>query len=109
MRKVVAVLAVAVAGSLFGQMKPQQENPIQITTGKQPLAKPEEPLESAKRIGREEAIEMVKSGKAIWLDVRPKEAFDAGHIKGAYNLPLSEVVTRLKELPPKKEIITYCA
>jgi 3-mercaptopyruvate sulfurtransferase SseA len=112
MRKLAVVLAaigIAGAGTMFGQMKPKEPNPIKITTGSQPLQQAEPPLESAKRIARDEAIKQVKSGKAIWLDVRPKDQFDAGHIKGAFNLPLGEVVTRLKELPPKKEIITYCA
>jgi 3-mercaptopyruvate sulfurtransferase SseA len=109
MRKFAVVLAIGIAGAAFGQMKPVTPNPIQITTGTQPLQQGEAPLESAKRIERNEAIKLVKSGKAIWLDVRGKEQFDAGHIKGAYNLPLTEVVARLKELPPKKQIITYCA
>jgi len=52
---------------------------------------------------------MVKEGKAIWIDVRPKTDYDIDHIKGAYNVPLTEVILRMKELPPKKFLITYCA
>ena len=108
MRKSAVVLAVAIAGAAFGQMKPAQQNPVQITSPTiQTQAEP--PLESAKRIGRDEAVKKVREGKAIWVDVRPKDQYDQSHIKGAYSIPLSEIITRLKELPPKKEIITYCA
>jgi Rhodanese-like domain len=113
MRKLAVVLAIGIAGAAFGQMKPAQPNPIQITAGtpQQATLTPQvEPsLDQAKRISREDAIKLVKEKKAIWVDVRPKEAFDSGHIKDAYNLPLGEIVTRFKELPPGKEIITYCA
>ena len=111
MRKLAAMLAIGIAGAAFGQFKPKEPNPIQITTTTNPqlMQKGEAPLESAKRIERAAAIKLVKSGKAIWVDVRPRDQFDLGHIKGAYSVPLTEVITRLKELPPNKEIITYCA
>ena len=38
-----------------------------------------------------------------------RDAYDAGHIKGAVSIPLSDLISRLKELPPKRMIITYCA
>jgi rhodanese-related sulfurtransferase len=52
---------------------------------------------------------MVKSGKAVWIDVRPKSDYDLGHIKGAINIPLSELSNRWGDLPIKKTLITYCA
>jgi len=70
---------------------------------------PEPTLESAKRIERDAAIKLVDEKKAVFVDVRPKEAYDAGHIKGSMNIPLSDLLTRMKELPTNKEIITYCA
>jgi len=109
MRKSAVVLAVAIAGAAFGQLKTPAQNPVKITTGPGIKTQAEPPLESAKRIERDEAIKKVKEGKAIWVDVRGKDQYDLGHIKGAVNIPLSELLTRLRELPPRKEIITYCA
>lgn len=84
-------------------------SPIKIEMAKpQPVAA-EAPLESARRIARGEAIKLVKANKAVWVDVRSKESYDAGHIKGALSVPLSELPSRLKALPKNKEIITYCA
>lgn len=109
MRKSAVVLAIAIAGAAFGQLKPAAQNPVQITPGSGVKMQAEQPLESAKRIERDEAIKLVKEGKAVWVDVRSKDSYDAGHIKGAISIPLSEIITRVSELPPKKEIITYCA
>ena len=112
MRKSAVVLAIAVAGAAFGQMKPATpapQNPVKITPGPGMKMQAEPPLESAKRIERDEAIKKVKEGKAVWVDVRGKDQYDQGHIKGAISIPLSEVITRLRDLPPHKEIITYCA
>ena len=111
MRKTAVLLATAIiAAAASAQMKTstQPQSPIQVT-GPKLQVQPEPPLESARRIDRETAIEMVKEGKAVWVDVRPKDAFDSGHIKGAINIPLSDILLRLKDIPPKKEIITYCA
>ncbi len=108
--------AVAIASMLFGsvasaQMKvpqaPQSGSPVVIQPALQTQTEPS--LESARRIPRAEAIKLVKEKKAIFVDVRPKESYDAGHIKGAISIPLSELIARLRELPPKKFIITYCA
>jgi 3-mercaptopyruvate sulfurtransferase SseA len=70
---------------------------------------PQTPLESARRITREEAIKLVDANKAVYVDVRAKVQYDQSHIKGAISIPLGEVVTRANELPPGKFIITYCA
>lgn len=112
MRKSAVVLAIAIAGAAFGQLKPAQPapaNPVQIQPGPGLKMQAEPPLESAKRIERDEAIKLVNQGKAVWVDVRSKDAYDQGHLRGALNIPLSELLTRVKELPPGKEIITYCA
>ena len=65
--------------------------------------------DSARRIDRDEAIKMVKSKKAVWIDVRPSDIYAQGHIAGAMNIPLSDLERRFKDLPPGKFYITYCA
>ena len=89
---------------------PSQPSPIKIEMANPaPQMSAEPSLESAKRISLENAVKLVKQRKAVWVDVRTKESFDAGHIKGALSIPLSELPGRLGELPRNKEIITYCA
>ena len=116
MRHLVAALAVvAVTGAASAQFKtppqgtpavPVTANPnVQIT----PVSPAEQSLESARRITREEAVKLVAEKKAIYVDVRGKDQYDSEHIKGAISIPLGDVVTRMKELPNKKLVITYCA
>ena len=85
---------------------PVSPNPnVQIT----PVNPTEHSLESARRIGRDEAIKMVKEKKAVYVDVRSKDQFDIEHIKGAINLPVTEIPARMKKLPKNKFLVTYCA
>jgi hypothetical protein len=87
-------------------------SPVQITPGS-----PNSPVvqssstktEEARRIKPEDAIKMVKEKKAVYVDVRSKESYDAEHIKGAISIPLSELQARFRDLPVGKFIITYCA
>jgi NADPH-dependent 2,4-dienoyl-CoA reductase/sulfur reductase-like enzyme/rhodanese-related sulfurtransferase len=48
------------------------------------------------------------STDALLLDVRESAEFDAGHIAGAINLPLSQLRRRYCELPRQREIWIYC-
>jgi predicted sulfurtransferase len=67
------------------------------------------PGDGIQRITPEEVREALKKGKAILIDVRNEASYKAGHIKGAHSIPLSELESRVKELPRKKMIITYCS
>jgi rhodanese-related sulfurtransferase/predicted transcriptional regulator len=59
-------------------------------------------------IGRDELIARMRAGEVVLVDVRPREEFDAGHIDGAWSIPLAELEQRLAELPPDSEIVAYC-
>jgi rhodanese-related sulfurtransferase len=44
----------------------------------------------------------------VVLDVRPAVEYEAGHIHGARSIPITELRTRLKDLPKSREIVAYC-
>lgn len=50
---------------------------------------------------------LVESGAFI-LDVREKEEFEAGHIRTAVNIPLSELRARLDEIPHDQPVYVHC-
>ncbi len=44
----------------------------------------------------------------VILDVRSDKEFQGGHLKNAVHIPISEIMTRHKELDSTKETIIYC-
>lgn len=59
-------------------------------------------------IPADELIERVKQDLVTVLDVRPKEEFEAGHVRGAINIPIEELEEHLKQFNPSQEIVAYC-
>jgi rhodanese-related sulfurtransferase/DNA-binding transcriptional ArsR family regulator len=59
-------------------------------------------------VPREELRRRVRAGRAVVIDVRPREEYRAGHIPGALSIPLEELDARLGELPARKEVVAYC-
>jgi rhodanese-related sulfurtransferase len=103
---IVAALAAVTANAQKVQIPAQSSNPNLIIT---PAQKPDPSLEEARRISRDDANRLVSEKKAVFVDVRSKESYDAGHIKGAINIPESQLLARMGELPPKMLLVTYCA
>ncbi|MDY0200828.1 MAG: FAD-dependent oxidoreductase [Bacteroidales bacterium] len=54
-------------------------------------------------------IESVNLSDTVLLDVRTKDEFELGAIRGAINIPLNEVRDRLDEIPQQKKIVVYCS
>ncbi|HWS56624.1 MAG TPA: rhodanese-like domain-containing protein [Pyrinomonadaceae bacterium] len=67
------------------------------------------PANVVRRLTVAETKEMVDRGEAVIVDVRTKEQYDGGHIKGSISLPRGEVATRGRELPKDKLLVFYCA
>jgi len=55
-----------------------------------------------------ELLERAKQDLVTVLDVRPKEEFDAGHVRGAINIPIEELEQHLEQFDPEQEIVAYC-
>jgi 3-mercaptopyruvate sulfurtransferase SseA len=109
MKTTLAAVAIGLLASTAGAQY-KTDTAKTLPAGKLQTSTPAtEPLESAKRINRVEAQKLVAAGKAVYIDVRAKSDYDAGHIKGAINIPLAELPQRWLDLPLKKQLITYCA
>ncbi|MFQ5583397.1 MAG: ArsR/SmtB family transcription factor [Calditrichia bacterium] len=67
-----------------------------------------EERDSLESITKEELQKRSQNNEVVILDVRPFREYQKGHISGAVSIPLSELKTRLNELPADKEIIAYC-
>jgi rhodanese-related sulfurtransferase len=51
--------------------------------------------------------ELIRNG-AVIIDVRSKEEFESGHVKGAANIPLDLLSSRVYELGKKDAFIITC-
>jgi rhodanese-related sulfurtransferase len=58
----------------------------------------------------QEAWERVKTPKttAMVVDVRETREFKQGHVRGARNIPLSQLRKRLSEIPVDRDILLIC-
>lgn len=111
-----AVALALMAGLANAQFKvPQQQQPAPppppagALKSPQAIQQAQQSLDKVRRVTRDEALKLSRANKAVYVDVRSKEQYDLGHIRGAVSIPGSQLVTRLRELPPGKMIITYCA
>lgn len=59
-------------------------------------------------ISADELREQLQQQQVILLDVRPDEEYRAGHLPHARSIPVSELETRLLEVPREQEIVAYC-
>lgn len=63
-----------------------------------------------RRTRAEEAIQLVRTGDALIIDVRGTETFKTQHIKGAIDYSLERIEKGdIQGLPRNKLIIAYCA
>jgi rhodanese-related sulfurtransferase len=104
-----AVLIALIGTSVGAQMKPQPKAaprsaaPL-VASGARPSTTTQFP-----RISIDDAYKLFASGKATFIDVRSNEQYSYGHIRGAINIPRSQIVSRFNEVMPGKTVITYCA
>jgi DNA-binding transcriptional ArsR family regulator len=59
-------------------------------------------------LSRDELRARLAADMVIVIDVRPATEYRQGHIAGALSIPITDLETRLAELPPTQEVIAYC-
>lgn len=68
--------------------------------------------EAGQAISLERAARLYREDDAVFIDARPRSAYRAGHIRGAFNIPwhdAEEVFFEVApEIPMEKPVITYC-
>lgn len=55
-----------------------------------------------------EKIENLVKNNSFLLDVREDYEFEAGHVKGAVNIPLRNLISHLNLIPKDKDVYVYC-
>lgn len=66
------------------------------------------PYPEIERTSLADAKKAYDDGSALILDVRDTGTFGSKHIPGSLNIPLTELESRLNELPKDRWILTVC-
>lgn len=103
---VVLLLALAGAGeSRAQQTAPPAQSPLTPEQQQQISKMPA--VGEEKRVKTEDVDSVMADGKVFFLDVRePKEIEELGTYEGAVNIPLTQLESRLSEVPKDKTILT---
>ena len=56
-----------------------------------------------------QAIQLINQRQGVWVDLRPPEQFQAGHIAQARNVAVAEMQRKAGALPKNKPLILVCA
>ncbi|MGQ0750217.1 MAG: ArsR/SmtB family transcription factor [Betaproteobacteria bacterium] len=64
--------------------------------------------DSLEPVSVSDLVERMGAGLVTVVDVRPREEYEAGHLRGAINVPLSDLEQRLNDLPREREVVAYC-
>lgn len=64
--------------------------------------------EDTTAITTDELLRRLQAGDTVFLDVRPRPEYAAGHLPGALHIPVEELAGRLAELPKRHDIVAYC-
>jgi 3-mercaptopyruvate sulfurtransferase SseA len=67
------------------------------------------PPDNVRRVTITELRDMLDQGKAIVIDVRGDSSYNIEHIKGALDIPETQLSARAGELPKDKLIVLYCS
>lgn len=108
MKTIIVLLAVAFAAcnSINSNANSQANKP---STPSPSSVAQQSPNDGVRRVTTAELEELMKQGNVVVVDVRNKENYDAGHIRGAKLIPVNQVGERAQELPRDKTIVTYCS
>lgn len=80
---------------------------VAITSGIM-LALPNLLKGGAKAIGVQEAVRLTNQNDGIFVDIRSHEAYKAGSIPQARNMPVADIKNKLNSLPKDKPMIIVC-
>jgi rhodanese-related sulfurtransferase len=67
--------------------------------------------EALARLGRielQEAKALLDEGRALFIDVRPPDAYEHQRIPGAISIPLQDLGVRVGSLPAAHRFVLYC-
>jgi DNA-binding transcriptional ArsR family regulator/rhodanese-related sulfurtransferase len=59
-------------------------------------------------VSRQQFEILSQTNEVFLLDARPSDEFEAGHVPGAVNIPVDQLVARMAEIPRNSMVVSYC-
>ena len=59
-------------------------------------------------VSRDKLAQMIEQAGVTVIDVRPEIEYLAGHIENAISIPITELESRISEIPPGRQVVAYC-
>jgi 3-mercaptopyruvate sulfurtransferase SseA len=106
MRFLISVVAAVLVGAIALTACNSRENTAKIAPRQ---TTPLPPGDNTRRITPEELKEEIAKDDVVIIDVRGESAYKIGHIKGSRQIPATEILAHVDELPRDKLIATYCS
>ena len=66
------------------------------------------PASGGTAVSVDEARRKLDAREALLIDVRERDEWQSGHVKGAKHIPLGELGARLGEIPRDREVLLLC-
>lgn len=67
-----------------------------------------EALAEVRRLSAPELQALINASNPALIDVREQHEFQAGHLRGAVNIPIGQLPNRLAELPTQRPLVFMC-
>ncbi|MDA8101911.1 MAG: metalloregulator ArsR/SmtB family transcription factor [Nitrospiraceae bacterium] len=59
-------------------------------------------------VSRDKLAQMMRDAEVVVIDVRPEVEYLDGHITNAISIPITELESRISELPAGRQVVAYC-
>ncbi|MDQ2855273.1 MAG: rhodanese-like domain-containing protein [Acidobacteriota bacterium] len=108
MRLFISIAAAVLVGVMALAACNSRENTPKTAKVTPPTA-PAPAGDNARRITPAELKDEIAKNDVVIIDVRGEPAYKQGHIKGSRQIPATEILAHVDELPKDKLIVTYCS
>jgi predicted sulfurtransferase len=109
MRLLISIAAVMLVGVMALTACNSRETTPRIAKVAPTSTAPPPAGDNARRITPAELKDEIAKNDVVIIDVRGEAAYKQGHIKGSRQIPATEILAHVDELPKDKLIVTYCS
>ncbi len=105
----ISVLAVFTACQKVESSQPESTGTKTPPAKNETVARNQNLDKEEKRITLADAKKLFDENAALFIDTRSENSYINEHIKGAENIPVSQILNRYKRIAKEKKVVVYCS